>query len=669
MTLGDRLAKLNHLQRTTRFKTIASVLVVATAITVFAVWWTALNAPAGAGSGQSDEPVARETVRSADAPETEAAGGDGAEQDLLAQREASEDFRPRLDAKAVLDAVGSRDATAGVAIGTVVATGVALLVIWLGAGLTYLALGVLTALLLTPLRLMPGTTDLSSILTGVAVLAACFTIFIEGVRVALSASHPLFAIARTVVAEAVRMKISLVFIIILIAWLASLPWLLDDSQPLRYRVQTFLRNGSSGAFWALALLTMFFSVATLSFEQRDKVVWSTVVKPVRAWHYVGGKWLGIMAVNAALLAVASSGVFLFTEYLRTQPATGEVEAYVNADGSSDPTRDRLILEARVLTARDVRNPHLPPLDVEAVEAELERIIEESMRTAPEDTPQARADVRKLFEKSTYEKAEAGRTAIAPLSYKDFVFKGLGEAKSLGRPITLRYKAQAGANDPTSIFALLFEFIDSESGQTIPFSVDTPLNIAQSVDLKPNVISDAGEVRIRVYNGDPERGLVNRYTVRFPPDGLRVYFVHGGYEANFVRIMSALWIKLGFIAAAGIFGATFLSFPVAAMFSFLVLFAAETSGFLEGSLGIYNSVGQEGEVLVHRVVIRAVALPIAYAFTAYRGLDSTHRLVDGELLSWGEFGGSALGLAILTGAILLCSVWVFKKRELAIYSGH
>ena len=669
MNLGDRLAKLNRLQRSTRFKVAASILVIAAAVVSFSVWWTVLNAPgddAAAAAGQGSVPA---ETRS-EAPPAETAPEARTENDgPIAEQNSSEDFKPRLDAGAVLDAIGSRDATAGVAIGTGVVTGVMLLVIWLGAGLTYLGLAVLTAALLVPLRLLPGMSEFSAILTGVAVLAGCFTICIEAVRTALSASHPVFAIARTVVAEAVRMKISLVFILILIGWLASLPWLLDDTQPLRYRVQTFLRNGSAGAFWSLALLTMFFSVATLSFEQRDKVVWSTVVKPVRAWHYIAGKWLGVMAINAALLAVAGSGVFLFTEYLRSQPAAGEVAPYVNATGSPDPTPDRLILEARVLTARDIRRPQLPEVDVAAVNAELDRQVENAMRSETEDSPETRAQIRAVLRDTVFERAAAMRTAVEPFAYKDYVFTNLGQAKALGRPVTLRYKVQAGANDPTSVFAVLFEFIDDESGQTIPLSIDTPLNIAQSIDLRPNVIDEAGNLRVTVYNGDPARRLGNRLTMRFPPDGLEVFYVRGGYEMNFMRITAALWVKLGFIAAAGIFAATFLSFPVAALFSFLVLFAAETSGFLDGALEIYAAVGQDGGVQIHRVLIRAIALPIAFAFSGYRTLDSTHRLVDGELLSWTEFAGAGIGITILTLALLFSASVIFKKRELATYSGH
>jgi len=677
VSLSDRLAKLNLAQRSTRFKIGASIAVVIAAVVAFTVWWTITHAPDSAAAqapGQTSAQSAPQTATpddqraehpAAPRPDAEEESEAGA---AVASEQELQSLRPRLDPGDVLSAIGSRDATLGVAFGVAAAAAVALLVIWLGAGLTYLAIAALTVALVGPLKLIPATSELGSMIAGVAALAASFTVFIETARVLLAPSNPVFAVARTVVAEAVRMKISLVFILLLLGWLASLPWLLDEAQPLRYRVQTFLRNGAAGAFWSLALLTMFFSVATVAFEQRDKTIWATIVKPVAAWQYILGKWLGVMAINAALLAVSATGIFLFTEYLRAQPANGEIAAYVNEDGTTSPTTDRLILEARVLTARVAAGPDLPPISQEEV---MQRARERALAGIPagSDNEEAIRATARNFIPNVTERLEAARTAISPFDDKTYVFTGLKRAKELGKPVTFRYTVQSGANDPTEIVAMLFVLTDHPSGEAIPVPIDAPLDIAQSIDLKPNVISDDGVLRVQIYNGDPTRNLANPLTIRFPPGGLEALYVAGGYEANFLRITTALWVKLGFIAAAGVFAATFLSFPVAALFTFLVLFAAETSGFLRGSLEIYTSVDQEGNTQPFRLVIRAIAIPITKIFAGYRGLDSTDKLVDGRLLSWSDFVVSAAVIGALIIALLGAAVGVFRNRELAIYSGH
>jgi hypothetical protein len=107
----------------------------------------------------------------------------------------------------------------------------------------------------------------------------------------------------------------------------------------------------------LAFLTLAFGVASITGEQRDKVIWQTVTKPVAAWQYLLGKWLGVVGLNAVLLVVASSGIFLFTEYLRN--AAGDRRDAGVPLARRGVSEDRFILESRVLTARKSVDMEIP----------------------------------------------------------------------------------------------------------------------------------------------------------------------------------------------------------------------------------------------------------------------------------------------------------------------
>ena len=111
------------------------------------------------------------------------------------------------------------------------------------------------------------------------------------------------------------MKISVVFIVILLVLMALIPNSLTEDQPLRFRVQQWLSYGLGFSYAVLALLTLFLSVATVAFEQRDKIIWQTATKPVASWQYVLGKWSGVMVLNLVLLSVSAGGVYIFTEFL------------------------------------------------------------------------------------------------------------------------------------------------------------------------------------------------------------------------------------------------------------------------------------------------------------------------------------------------------------------
>ena len=140
--------------------------------------------------------------------------------------------------------------------------------------------------------------DAARFLGGLGLLSLSFFILMELLKLLFSGAHPVIAIARNVVSEAVRMKVSIVFMVMLLFGLASLPGLLDDSTPLRYRVQSFLQYGTGGTFWIIAVLVLFLAVGSVAFEQRDRIIWQTMTKPVAPWQYLLGKWLGVVGIAA-----------------------------------------------------------------------------------------------------------------------------------------------------------------------------------------------------------------------------------------------------------------------------------------------------------------------------------------------------------------------------------
>ena len=74
-------------------------------------------------------------------------------------------------------------------------------------------------------------------------------------------------------------------------------------------------------------------------------------------------------------------------------------------------------------------------------------------------------------------------------------------------------------------------------------------------------------------------------------------------------------------------------------------------------------------LATRETIAAIARPVAWMFTAYDNINPGRNLVEGRLLSWGAL---TQGFAIITSwaiGVLFAAWQVFKRRELAIYSGH
>lgn len=668
MRFAELLARADRTQQSTPFKVAASIAVLVIAVAAFAVYFIGATAP-----DSSPPPGAAAAPEAAGAPAP--SGAEGAPDEAAAGRERS---AVESITRITSNILARRTDPAGVGVGIAAVAGVALVVIWLGLGLTYLGLILLVGVVVVPMWLASRTAfaagvflneerdtlagflaGFARLLGGLAALTAAFTALMSGLRSLFSGPGPILAIARNVLAEAVRMKVSVVFMVLLVIFLAALPDWLKQETPLRYRVQTFLQYGTGISFWIIAVLVLFFGVGTVAFEQRDRQIWQTMTKPVAAWQYILGKWLGVSGLAAVLLAVSAAGVFLFTEHLRQQPAQGEERT----TRGGVPTADRFILETQVLTARESipAEPRVRKNDDEFKQGV--RSFIESRRVQDPTFASDDATFRKV-EDDLHKQIELVYRTLEPGAQEVYRFTGLQRAKAAGREIILRFRVDSGSNLPSVTYKVTFGF-----GGYQPTVEEVGLGTTHTIPFLPDVINDDGTVDLVVFNGDVSTGAVNPAAIGFPPGGLELTYSAGGFRVNFLKATMVLWVKLAFLAMLAITCATFMSFPVACLVAFSVFVAAEGANFLIASLQYYDAIDEKRNVIPHRVVIRAIGVTVAGMFEVYAKLKPTSKLVDGRLITWESVasGTAVLGAwcALLYGAAVL----VFRRRELATYSGQ
>ena len=645
MKLRTLLGRLDRTQKSRWFKVAASIAVLVLIAAVYV--WYAVGVQSGSFGGSAS--VLRQI---------EEASGMGADD-------------PRLGlVRGILE---ESSVTVSAGVGAAILASIAVIVIWLGLGLTYLGLVFAAGLVAGPMLLFGPTEVYGRLVLGVLVLSAAFTALMQGARTLLAGPGPVLGVARNMLTEAVRMKISLVLIILLMLGLAVLPSLLNAEQPLRYRVQSFFQYSTTGVFWILAFLTLAFGIASITSEQREKVIWQTMTKPVAAWQYLLGKWVGLVTLNAMLLLVSAGGIFLFAEYLRNQPAVGEIRAYVSTE--SAVSEDRFILESRVMTARESVGMDIPEelrIDSPEFEERVGQFIESERLTDPNfaTTPaQLAAVVSDLHEGvlRTYR-------SLAPGAMRVYRITGLREAKRRDTPLTMRIRIDAEGNRPDVFYDMTF---------ALPFSSDpTPLvktmspGFFHNISLTTDAINDEGVLEVAIANGrvvstrGGGRGVVpNRSAATIPENGLEVSYKSGSYRANFARVMIVLWIKLAFLAMVAICASTFLSFPVACLIGFGVFVLAEMSGFLLGAVETYSTVDREGNMIWYKVVTLNITNWAGLIFKMYSDLSPVRRLVQGQLMPWSSLGVGAGVLLTLTGMLYIVAIQIFRRRELAIYSGN
>ncbi len=645
----DFYGKLDRVQKARGFKIIASIAIVLLALGGFVYYWLANPAVAidAAPISQSDAALA---------------------QGLSPEEKANFKSEVERYQRSVAQLMAGQTDKTSVAVGCVAAAGIVVGAIWLGLGLTLGLFALAAVAVVAPLAAFASTRDWSRLLGGVALLGAVFVVLMRLLSLAYSGSHPILSIAKNTLAEAVRLKLSLLFIVILLFAVAALPGMLNPGTPLRYRVQSFLQYATGGSFWFIAVLIVLFSVSTVATEQRGKVIWQTMTKPVSSAQYILGKWLGIAGLAAVLLSVTGVGVFFFVEFLRSQPAHGEIGPFKTREGDG-LSEDRRFLETQILASRVVIEND--PVDLaandparfrEAVDGYLKEIHDANAGFDPTD-PKNREDVAK----SLNMQLEGAYRAVEPSqAWKTYTFKGLEEARDRSIMLTFRFKIDSGSNRPDVTFKITFAF---DRVGFVPW--DCPLGQYQTITLPPNVIREDGTLAVGVINGafigDSLR--LNAEPFSFPKSALAISYSAGSYRLNFARVVFILWVKLGFLAMIGVCAGTFLSFPVASLVAFTVFIAAESTGFIQKALDVFDDMDNKGNIVIWKWVVVRIAETVSGVFKLYGDLQPTSKIVDGALLSWSQVALGTTVLAGATGLIYLLAVAIFRRRELAIYSGN
>lgn len=649
MSFRERISQLDRVQRHRTFKIIASALILIAALVLI-----------GYGVLSEDSSTQLLDQRVAELPSTiPSSTGEPITNPQLAR------------ARQIQQLVSQADLGTIVAFSAAISGVVLILVIWLNLGLIYPVLALFAVGIFLLSRAL-GFELVGSVIFGMVSLTLIFMVLMRGAALALSYANPVFAIARNVLAEAVRMKISLVFIVMLFFVLAALPMLLNENESLRYRVQSFLQYSTGFTYMFVGMLVVFFGAATVTYEQREKVIWQTMTKPVAAWQYLLGKWLGVVIIAAVLLSVSAIGVFQFTEYLRQQPAKGEVTAFVPKDGS-DITEDRLVLETRVLTSRVALNPALPfSINDAAFDQALQTQIERERQVNPDYNPDSAE--RAALRNRLFQDEFAQYFSIDPNAerYAEYVFQGLLDAKRMNLPLTLRYKINAEGNRPDINYILTFAFSD---GTVLP-PRRTGLGFSHYLTISPDFIDENGQLRLQIYNGQlraESDGVfaleTNMNTFTIPPDGLEISYSVGGYRSNFVRVYFVLWVKLSFLAMLAVWASTFASFPVACLIAGGLFFIGESAGFVQDSLGAWGKTTVQGDPAPLRAMIYYFADWISSMFKVYNDLRPAKRLAEGQQLSWGTVSRGIFTLGLVCAIFYALGVLIFRRRQLAIYSGN
>jgi hypothetical protein len=450
----------------------------------------------------------------------------------------------------------------------------------------------------------------------------------------------IWAVAKNTVRQAVRMKVALIFIVLLLVLLPVMGLTATGDGTLKGRLQTFVSYGLSLTSLLLCLLTIIVSVYTVTSDIEQRQIYTVVTKPIRRHQLMLGKLLGVIVLNVGLLIVFAGIVYGVTRFMPN---------FFNA--SDEELRQ---VENEFYTARASLVP--PEIDVADEVQDLYHQLEKNDQLKDAYSNLTRAEIIKAL--TARKRLEKQAVAVGQGLLWEFEnVKPLDPDQSL----FIRFKYDVSATPPDGEVYGRWQIGDlrplrygTEMKTPIwPEDRKDPIRTFREIEVPARVIADDGYLGVGFLNVP-----LNQTVVIFPvEDGLEVLYKAGTFGGNFIRAALLILCRLVFLACLGVLAASFLSFPVAILFCLVIFLIGTISGFvLESFDMLSHSVG-----LIYTYSLGTV-IRLLPRFDQY---NPTAFLVPARLLTWSLLGRVVLFMVCVKAVVLLLlGLVIFSFRELA-----
>ena len=445
---------------------------------------------------------------------------------------------------------------------------------------------------------------------------------------------------------ALRFKLFLVIAVLLIAAVVGLPLVIEDDGTARGFTQIILTYTLSAITGLLGLSTLWLACGTLARDIEECQMQVVATKPIARWQIWLGKWLGIVSLNAALLAISGACVFGLLQW-----RAGKL-----------PVAEQKILREQVLVARGSAKEPVNPAEIEN---ETEQVLQKRLKSSPVekvDLPEVRRQIREQVKAALQ---------IVPPSYQRTWQIDLGFANKYlqGQPLQLRVKFNAAQPSASGTYVAFWQIGVPEKTKLWR---SEPMSLAPDTfhefEIPADLFDSKGVLTITFANP-------NQTALLFPlAEGMEVLYPEGGFALNFARGLAIIFCWMALLAALGLMAASFLSFPVATFFAMAMLLVVLSSSTLaesveSGSVVAGNEeTGQSGHSAADLVLIPAFKgmLAVISLVKNYSPIDA---LSSGRSITWGELAAAFAQVVLLVGGIFAAAgIIFFNRRELAAAQG-
>ena len=454
--------------------------------------------------------------------------------------------------------------------------------------------------------------------------------------------NKILAIAGIAIRNAVRSRIVIILLGILLLVIVGLPLTVKGDGTLAGQVRILLGYTLGLVSFILSLATLWAGCAAVSLEIQERQIHLVVTKPVYRVQIWLGKWLGLLILNALLVAFSGAVVYGLLRWTnRPEKLTPE---------------QRTELRENTLVACTVVEPEW--VDVgDKMRAELETL--RANKTLPADVPESEMTkaIRQRLLLEAYSVPQGGA--------RQWTFAAPARAES-DHPLLFRFRFSSSSIGPESVPGRWT--VQRESGG-IPFQVTQTNTSGGTCLFKSPATAAAGNGKLLVTY---ENLSASPVVVSFDPEGsLRLFSYAASFESNLVRALLVILCRLAFFAALGVTAGSLFSMPVASFVAICGLLMIQISGYIQSIAG--------QEVIIHSHNHGAAGGPTFWdhffgavfkgfnaVISPLQGHDPLELLTTGQLMTWGWLGSVfVVQVVAYGGALMLISAWILNRRELAV----
>ena len=455
------------------------------------------------------------------------------------------------------------------------------------------------------------------------------------------------AIAFLSVRSAVRSRFVICLAGILVMVITVLPMTIKGDGTLAGNIQVLLRYTLGLAAVITGIAAMWTACGSVSQEIEAKQITMVAVKPIHIWQIWIGKWLGLIAVNAALLLLSGT-----TVYLLLQKRVAEADLSTEQTGA---LRDTLLVGRRRVAP-----------EPESVHDEAHRMLEKLIAEGKVDPDKP---LEPVF-KSIHERLLAKKNTVNPGHSRTWTFHVPREFETTlesASKASLRFSFKTGSFRRKSI-AGKWIARDKTGRETFRSSFSNYLGGTHTMTIPASVLIPGNKVLLTFENAGPEESSTCVFSGN---DQVEILAKHCSFESNLLKALLVIFCRLALLSAIGLAAGSLFSFPVAVfaasalvLVSTMVHYSTESGGTVHTCSHHHHGAPVNEETFVYKLGEKAGDRLAAAAGPALK-TRSLGNLSEGILISWPLAGRVLAVTGLLYPAFFgIAGVVGLMKRELA-----